>query len=102
MAALPNHLVIVNPTSGGGRPRGFKERIGKKLAAAGLACEIVETVGPGDATNLAREAAYERDVVVAVGGDGTAHEVASGLGQARDARHGNERPRAALALVPAG
>jgi YegS/Rv2252/BmrU family lipid kinase len=42
--------------------------------------EVTLTTGPGDALRLAREAAEARaDLVLAVGGDGTANEVARGL-----------------------
>ncbi|HEY9286965.1 MAG TPA: diacylglycerol kinase family protein [Candidatus Dormibacteraeota bacterium] len=46
-------------------------------ACAHLGLDVVETTGPGDATALA-ETAGDR-LVIAVGGDGTAHEVVNGL-----------------------
>jgi diacylglycerol kinase (ATP) len=55
--------------------------------------EITETTGPGHAVELARESAQRGDAaVLAVGGDGTANEVAAGL-------LGSET---ALGLVPMG
>jgi len=54
---------------------------------------IYMTREPGHATELAREAAHSgADLVIAVGGDGTANEVARGL----------EGSGAALGIVPAG
>jgi len=41
--------------------------------------DLALTAGPGDATRLAREAAAGTPRVIAVGGDGTVHEVANGL-----------------------
>ena len=67
--------MIVNPSAGGGRARGFWRRCA--IACAGLAFEVVETSRRGDAADYAA-AAGDR-LVVAVGGDGTAHEVVNGL-----------------------
>jgi diacylglycerol kinase (ATP) len=52
----------------------------RQLRGRGLQYRIVETEGPGHATRLAREAleAGER-FMVAVGGDGTVHEVVNGM-----------------------
>ena len=84
-------LVIVNGAAGGGRAA---RRLEPLLPAFGsAACEVVHTTGPGHATVLAREAG-ERDGVVAVGGDGTVHEVVQGLMQCA------RRP--ALGIVPLG
>ncbi len=50
------------------------------LSARGLAHLVELTTRPGEATELARRAAAEgARLVVAVGGDGTLHEVANGL-----------------------
>lgn len=68
-------LIIVNPSAGGGKARGFWQRC--VLACAGLAFEVVETKRRGDAANYAAEAGDR--LVIAVGGDGTAHEVVNGL-----------------------
>jgi YegS/Rv2252/BmrU family lipid kinase len=54
--------------------------IERRLRAGRLEYRVVETTGPGHATRAAREAldAGER-FIVAVGGDGTLHEVVNGL-----------------------
>lgn len=62
-------LYIVNPLSGG-KP---KDRIVRDITDG----EVVFTKRAGEATGLA--ASSDADVVVAVGGDGTVSEVASGL-----------------------
>lgn len=76
-------LIIVNPAAGGGRARGFWRRCA--IACASLDFEVVETGQRGDAADYAASAGDR--LVVAVGGDGTAHEVVNGL-----LRHPAERP----------
>jgi diacylglycerol kinase (ATP) len=52
----------------------------ERLRAGGVALDVVETQGAGDATRIAREA-YGRGQrrFIAVGGDGTSYEVVNGL-----------------------
>lgn len=72
---------IVNPAAG----NGFALKIEAQLKAAmnrrTLECRFLHTDAPGHATQLASDAAKLADCigVVAVGGDGTAFEVACGL-----------------------
>jgi YegS/Rv2252/BmrU family lipid kinase len=73
-------LVIANPRSGGGRAaRGLAEvraALERRLGNVDLAT----TEGPRHAIELARDAAARgRSLVIAVGGDGTLHEVANGV-----------------------
>lgn len=72
-------LLIANPSAGRGR-NAVLPRVVAALDARGVAHSVALTSGPGDATRLAREA-VDREVgmVVAVGGDGTVHEVVNGL-----------------------
>jgi diacylglycerol kinase (ATP) len=70
-------LIIVNPVAGGGRARPFWERCAAQCAAARMELEIYETRHRGDAAD--RAAAAGDRLVIAVGGDGTAHEVVNGL-----------------------
>ncbi len=70
-------LVIVNPVAGGGRARGFWEKCAAQCAAGRVDMEIFETRKRGDAAD--RAAAAGDRLVIAVGGDGTAHEVVNGL-----------------------
>lgn len=83
--------VVVNPVAGRGRARATWPRVRAGLEASGVAFEVFETTGPHHATDLAA-ATPDGATVVAVGGDGTAHEVARGL-------LGSDR---VLALVPVG
>lgn len=72
--------VVVNPRSGGGRTARRLGEIERAVAAAFPSYEIRRTEASGHATALAREAADQGfDLVVAVGGDGTASEVVNGL-----------------------
>src|SRR5512142_1416373 len=73
-------LAIVNPVAGKGAGRRVARTIAAELAKSGLNVDVVVTPGPGEAARLASAAVedgYER--VLAVGGDGTANEVANGL-----------------------
>ena len=52
-------------------------------SSAGIEAELVETRGPGDATEMAQRATTEgRQLVIACGGDGTLNEVVNGLADA--------------------
>jgi diacylglycerol kinase (ATP) len=94
-------LVILNPASGRGQGRQLRARIEQGLRAAGVAFDLVETGGPGDAVGLGREAAESGvERVLAAGGDGTTHEVANGLLEAAPAGDGATRP--ALGSIPIG
>nr|WP_224270843.1 diacylglycerol kinase family protein [Haloprofundus salinisoli] len=78
VGANGHRRVVMNPTSGGG------EHIETVHALADeYGYDVVETTGPGDATTLAR-AAVEDDVrrLAVAGGDGTLHEVVTGLFEA--------------------
>ena len=73
-------LAIVNPAAGGGRA---VKLAGEKLAQLrekGLRIDVIASTGPAHATQLAAEAytqGYRK--FLAVGGDGTAHEVINGI-----------------------
>ncbi len=73
-------LAIVNPAAGHGHAGRAWPRLAAALGAAGVRFDCVLTRGAGDATRLAREgsAAGPRPLL-AVGGDGTLHEVLNGL-----------------------
>lgn len=73
-------LAIVNPAAGGGRCGKRAPDVIAELRASGIAVDVKETRAVGDATAIAAEAygKGQRDFV-AVGGDGTAHEVINGL-----------------------
>jgi YegS/Rv2252/BmrU family lipid kinase len=92
------YFAIANPAAGGGRGRKLLGPALERLRAGGVEVEVVETGGPGEAMQMARDA-YGRGVrnFIAVGGDGTSYEIANGLfPQAL----GAERPT--LAFLPLG
>ncbi|MCU0523008.1 MAG: diacylglycerol kinase family lipid kinase [Anaerolineae bacterium] len=74
------HVVIVNPTAGRGQADRAVPEIETLLKDARLDYTLLRTERPMHAADLAQRAAEDgADVVVAVGGDGTANEVINGL-----------------------
>jgi diacylglycerol kinase (ATP) len=72
--------VILNPIAGRGAGSRLAADIAATLRQEGLDFDLVSTERPHHATELAREAARQgAGVVIAVGGDGTVHEVLNGL-----------------------
>ncbi|NQU42662.1 hypothetical protein HQ520_05210 [bacterium] len=71
-------LLIINPGSRAGRSAHRHEFWCAELRRRGVSFEIIRTVGPGHAREVARTQTGH-DMVVAVGGDGTINEVLDGL-----------------------
>src|SRR3990172_3506943 len=95
---MNSHLVIVNPAAGGGRCGKLAPQTLDQLRARGVAIEVAETRGAGDATILTKEG-YARGFrrFIAAGGDGTSFEIINGLFP-RD----NQANRVALGFLPLG
>jgi diacylglycerol kinase (ATP) len=92
-------FIIVNPISGRGNGESTYPIIEARMRDLGLSFELVRTTAAGDAIGLAEQASLEGfDIVVAVGGDGTANEVLNGLVLANQ----KGPRRAALGLIPVG
>ena len=73
-------VVIANPRAGGGKVGRRLPEIERILTGAQLSYRIVPTTHPGHATEIARDAlARGERYLVAVGGDGTVHEVVNGM-----------------------
>jgi diacylglycerol kinase (ATP) len=80
------YRIIVNPTAGRGASGQAIPEVERLLSTHGLEFDLVCTERPWHAAELAQESAVAGyDVVVAVGGDGTANEVLNGLMQAKQA-----------------
>lgn len=75
-------LLVVNPSSGGEKAKGYEELAKEKLATFFDEVTVKHTEKAGDATTFAREAA-EADYhsVFVMGGDGTVNEGISGLAE---------------------
>ncbi len=96
---MKNHFfAIVNPAAGGGRSAKLAGPALAGLREKGLKIDVVASTGPGHAIELAREA-YEQGYrrFIAVGGDGTAHEIINGV---YERARGKER--IALGFLPLG
>ena len=73
-------VLIANPRAGRGRVDAALPEVERVLREAGLGYRIVRTTRPGHATEAAREALLGGErFLVAVGGDGTVHEVVNGV-----------------------
>ncbi len=70
---------IVNSVAGAGRGQARWTGLREKFRRDGIQEKVLFTSQPGDAMRFAQDLGRECDVVVAVGGDGTIFEVASGL-----------------------
>ena len=73
-------LAVVNPAAGGGRSRKLVGPALDGLRAGGISIDVIETGGPGQASQIARDAwtrGYRK--FIAVGGDGTSYEILNGL-----------------------
>jgi YegS/Rv2252/BmrU family lipid kinase len=105
--------IILNPTAGRGAGAQVREPIERVLREQGVPYDLTETTGPGHPKALAREAVHAGyDVIVSVGGDGTAHEVVNGMAEAAQQRGDWDAgrpagppagpPAGALGLIPVG
>jgi diacylglycerol kinase (ATP) len=95
---MERFFAIVNPAAGGGRSAKLAGPALARLRERGLHVDVIASTGPGHAVQLAREAydqGYRR--FLAVGGDGTAHEILNGVFTSR-----REVKRIALGFLPLG
>ena len=90
-------LVIYNPVAGRGRVKKHWPEVQQGLIDAGIEFDVAATSAPLDAVRLAEKAATKYSTVIAVGGDGTVHEVVNGL-----LRASNEGETITLGVVPLG
>ena len=86
-------LAVVNPVAGNGAGRRIASRIAAEFRDQGMRVDVIQTPAPDEAARLAREGAADGyRVIIAVGGDGTANEIANGIAGTG----------AAMALYPIG
>src|SRR6266403_1789979 len=96
--AQDRFFAIVNPAAGGGKSARLAGPALARLREKGLHIDVIASTGPGHAVQLAREAyaqGYRR--FLAVGGDGTAHEILNGVFANR-----RNPERIALGFLPLG
>src|SRR5436309_10000638 len=94
MNESPRTVFLVNPASENGATGRRWPEIANGGAAAGLSGDALLSERPGHLTELARRAADDgAELLVAVGGDGTVHEVVNGIAG---------RAGVDLAIVPQG
>ena len=79
MRDLPQLGIVLNPVAGHGRAKNIEKTLIEYLRCKKLGFQIEKTNGSGNATCLARQMCKELDIIVAVGGDGTVNEVATGI-----------------------
>jgi diacylglycerol kinase (ATP) len=73
-------VLIANPNAGRGTVSRALPRVERVLTEANLAYRVVRTTHPGHATEAARQALSNGErYLVALGGDGTVHEVVNGM-----------------------
>jgi diacylglycerol kinase (ATP) len=91
-------FAIVNPAAGGGRSIRLAGPAIAHLREKGVHVDVIASTGPGHALDLAREA-YDQGYrcFLAVGGDGTAHEILNGVFVGR-----RITKRISLGLLPLG
>jgi len=87
--------LIVNLTAGGGKPKKQLEDILKYLKENGLNFKVCITSHQGEAVELAQKAADNgAELIVSVGGDGTANEIVNGIMKSKNSP--------ALGIIPLG
>ena len=96
--AKDRFFAIVNPAAGGGKSARLAGPALARLRGKGLHIDVIASTGPGHAVQLAREAyAQGYRKFLAVGGDGTAHEILNGVFANR-----RNPERIALGFLPLG
>ncbi|HIF88382.1 MAG TPA: diacylglycerol kinase family lipid kinase [Candidatus Thioglobus sp.] len=94
---MSRYLVIYNPIAGRGRVQKHWPEVEQGLIEAGVEFDVAKTSAPLDAVSLAEKASEKYSAVIAVGGDGTVHEVVNGL-----LRASSEGETIPLGVIPLG
>src|SRR2546426_3754773 len=97
MKPLIHAHVVLNPAAGRGAAARALDPIAREFHRQGWSVDVERTEGPGHGAELAARAVQAgAQRIVAVGGDGTVHDVANGV-----LRHGSGG-EVALGVVPIG
>jgi YegS/Rv2252/BmrU family lipid kinase len=72
-------LLVVNPASGGGKTGKTFDSLLSTIRSSLGEVDVVRTNARGHAIELAKSGAADHDLIIAVGGDGTFHEVVNGV-----------------------
>ncbi len=73
-------LAIVNPAAGNGAGGRLTGKLAAMFADVGIRVDVTRSPGPGESARIASDGVADGyDVILAVGGDGTANEVANGI-----------------------
>jgi len=97
MSILPDIKLIVNPLAGAGKSGRQWPHILQCLQSQGLSFDYELTSYHGHAVDMAKDAACTGyRIVVAVGGDGTIHEVVNGIS------HANALAKVAVGIIDTG
>jgi diacylglycerol kinase (ATP) len=100
LALIRRALLIANPASR--RGRWLVKRAQREFARSKVECDVVLTERPGHAAEIARERAAAYDAVFALGGDGTAMEVAGELSGGMHAPGGGAGGTVLVGVLPGG
>ncbi len=79
MSSSDHITFILNPVAGRGKAQHILSALNSSLQNFSTNHTLLITTHPGEAIQLAQDAARQSSIVVAVGGDGTVNEVAAGL-----------------------
>ena len=79
MFNLPKFGFVLNPAAGRGRAVKVERELINYLQRRNIKYQLEKTKEPLHATSIARGMCQDVDIIVAVGGDGTANEVATGI-----------------------
>ena len=98
-------MFVVNPHSGTKDKTGIEDIIAGNIDCQQYDYDILYTTARGDAFRFATDATFSgTDIIVAVGGDGTVNEVASGISSINEQRvlQGQPISDTSLAIIPCG
>ena len=79
MSDIRKFGIILNPAAGRGRALHVEKQLLEILRQQNVNFQLEKTKEPLHATQIARRMCKEVDIIIAVGGDGTASEVAAGI-----------------------